>query len=601
MVRRPSLALIALLVSTLAGASSGPLERALAVPLSQLSDDVVVVIEQPTASETVVGEVVVRGYAFDRRAAEGTGVRSTLGGVQVWLDRGAGSATGRLLGDAVYGVERPDVAATQGTQYLPVGFTLSWDTCLIPEGPHTLQVFAESTAGDGVQFGMEQVNVVVGPCPARPTVSSVPGSQPLRNHPAWEAILQRTSELRGLAPREELHRALLTPESYDQRWGAEFARYYQSPALDTSRLLLVAFGLLDPGTNLAEEMRRLQSNLPIGLYDAVNRVLFVSRDPPDSPLGRVTMAHEITHALQDQHYHWPSRLVEAAAGERELPPEENTALRALLEGDAIIVQRMYEATTIQEPAEVERLRAEETAATAGVDFSRVPYALYQTLYFPYFYGPAFIYGVVGDGPLTTYGQYGPAVDRLFRDPPISTSQILHPERYRAGIHPLPVTLPSLTPLLGDEWVLQGEGQHGEFNHLVLLDNWLRATEPDRAAQVASAWTGDRAAVYRHRGPEGTLRDEVVVVLRTRWESEAAAQAWAAAYADTVVMRYQDPVRYSGRSYLLVSDQPAPGLWTWEMPAERGIALLQRDLTTVIAIALDREQAAQVAEYVLAGS
>jgi hypothetical protein len=601
MARRLALALSALLVGPLAGAAPAlsPGGGA-AAPPAQLSDQVVVVVESPGFGETVAGQVVVRGYALDRRASEDAGIRTTPGGVQVWLDRGAGSATGRLLGDAVYGAERPDVAAALGGQYLAVGFAFPWDSCLVPEGRHTLQVFAESTRGTDVEFGFAQTEVVVGACPTPPTPSAVPGSRPLRGQPDWEAILLRTSELRGLAPREELYRAPLTRETYDQRWGAELARYYQSPALDTSRLLLVAFGLLDPGANLADEVRRLQTALPLGVYDAANHVLFVSHDPPDSPLGRVTMAHELTHALQDQHYGWPTRLAQSSPGERERTAEENLALRALLEGDAVIVQRMYQATTIQDPAELARLQAEEAAASAGVDFSRIPYAVYQTTYFPYFYGPTFIYGVLGEGPLTTYGQYGPAIDPLFRDPPVSTSQILHPERYRAGIQPVPVRLPGLEPLLGDEWTRQGEEQQGEFAHRLILDNWLRAEDPDRAAAVASGWTGDRAAVYRRREADGRLTDEVVVVLKTRWESAAAAREWAAAYAETVPLRYQDPVRYAGRTDQLRSTRRLPDLWTWEMPEERGIALLQRDQVTAIAIAPTEALATQLAEYVLAG-
>lgn len=589
----PALALLALV----------PLGRLQAAPLRQVADEVVVVIEEPQQGQTVAGEVVVRGYALDRRAQGDSGIRMTNGGVQVWLDRGAGSATGRLLGDAVYGAERPDVAGQFGAQYRRVGFALPWDSCLVPEGRHSLQVFAESTSGPGVEFGIGQLDVVVGACPSAPASSTVPGSQPLRTTPAWQAILQRASELRGLAPREELYRAPLTRESYDQRWGSELARYYQSPELDAGRLLSVALGLLDPGVSYAEELRRFQSTLPIGLYDSTNRVLFVSRDPPDSPLGRVTMAHEIVHALQDQHYGLQSLLSpsDESAGRRNLTPEENLAMRALLEGDAILVQRMYQATTIQDPAELAQLQAEEEAASANFDFARLPFALFQSAYFPYLYGPAFIFGVLGEGPLTTYGQYGPAVDALFRNPPTTTSQILHPDRYRAGVGPVPVELRDVAPVLGGEWVLLSEGPHGEFNHLILLDNWLRGSEPERGAAVASGWTGDRAAVYRRVGAQGTLEDEVVVLLKTRWESPAAAEAWAQAYADTVPLRYGDPVRYSGRTDQLITLPAAPGRRAWEMPGERGIALVWRGATSTIAIAPTAEQALQLADYVMVGN
>src|SRR5581483_9413698 len=145
-------------------------------------------------------------------------------------------------------------------------------------------------------------------------------------------------------------------------------------------------------------------------------VLFVSRDPPESPLARVTMAHEITHALQDQHYNFQEllglRARRTGAGAADVVPDQQAAARALIEGDAILVQRMYQATTIQDPAELQRLADDEAAASAAVDMTDLPYVVYQSTYFPYLYGPPFIYGVIGEEPLTTYGRYGPAVDQL---------------------------------------------------------------------------------------------------------------------------------------------------------------------------------------------
>ena len=66
-----------------------------------------------------------------------------------------------------------------------------------------------------------------------------------------------------------------------------------------------------------------------------------------------------------------------------------------------------------------------------------------------------------------------------------------------------------------------------------------------------------------------LEDESVVVLKTRWESPAAAGQWAQAYSETVPLRYSDPVRYSGRTDLLVAEDLGQGRRTWEMPGERG--------------------------------
>lgn len=559
-----------------------------AAPPSQPGDPIVVTLESPAAGQTVAGEVEVRGWAIDTRAVEGTGIRTSLGGVQVWMDRRAGSATGQLLGDATYGESRPDVAGQRGPRFEPVGFRLTWNTCLVPAGPHSLQVFAESAAGSGVEFGLTQVDVVVGGCPAAARPPEVIGSQPLRSDPRWQAILQRAGELRGLAPRADVLRAPLTRESYDRRFEAEFARYYQSQDIDTSRLLLISFGLLDPGYSLASALQTFYTVLPLGIYDTDASVLFVSRDPPDSPLARVTMAHEITHALQDQHYGLqvlvPSPAAVAAGEQAALPPDASMAVRALVEGDAVLVQRMYQATTVQDPAELALLEREEAEVGGAVDFASLPYVVVQSTYFPYVHGPLFIHGVLGDGPLTTYGEYGPAVDALFRRPPISTAQILHPERYRDGVAPVPVALPDAGGMLGGDWLLLGDSVLGEFNHRLLLDHFLRGVEPARAAAASGGWAGDRASVYRRLDDSGAPLGDVAVLLHTRWLSPADATAWAEAFAASVALRYADPVRYAGRTDQLVTSDLGPGTRAWEMPGERAIVLRWSGAGSVIAVA-----------------
>src|SRR5579884_359280 len=592
-----TLLLAALLATVLQPQVGG---AALPSAAAQFSEQVLVTIEEPQPGQTVAGEIVVRGWALDLRATDGPGIRETRGGIQVWMDRRAGAATGQLLGDATYGAERPDVAAARGERFRRTGFSLTWDTCLVPTGRHSLQVFAES-AVVSPQFGFAQVDVVVAPCPAAAQPAEIVGSQALRADPACQALLQRTSELRGLAPRAEIYRAPLTPETFNRRFEAEFAQYYQSFEVDTSRLLLVAFGLLDPGFNLADTLRAFQRALPLGMYDVDTKVLFVSRDPPDSPLASVTMAHEITHALQDQHYDLSALLPTSTARREGGPqphPDAQRAIRALVEGDALLVQQMYQATTIHDPAELQRLADEQAAATAAIDFARVPYVVLQSTYFPYIYGPQFIYDVLGAEPLTTYGQYGPAVDALFRRPPTSTSQILHPERYLVGVEPVPVALPDLSPLLGEAWVPLGEGMLGELDHRLILEHFLRAVDPELAVRASSGWTGDRSAVYRQLDDAGEPLGDVAVVLKTRWASPADAAAWADAYAATVLLRFGDPERYAGRTDQLVHHDLGAGRRAWEMPGERAIALSWDELFSVIAIAPELDLAQHLAAFAL---
>jgi hypothetical protein len=296
----------------------------------------------------------------------------------------------------------------------------------------------------------------------------------------------------------------------------------------------------------------------------------------------------------------PSSTADGRGAQGDLPADGQTAVRALVEGDAVLVQNMYQATTIQNPAELASLEQEEAAARGVVDFENLPYVVFQTTYFPYLHGPGFIHAVLGDGPLTTYGQYGPAIDRVFRRPPTSTSQILHPERYRDGVDPVPVALPDLSGPLGGEWVALGEGLLGEFDHRLILDNFLRATEPERAARASGGWMGDRTAVFRQRDPGGAPLGDLAVVLKTRWATPEDVQAWAQAYADSVALRFADPVRYAGRESLLQQHALGTNRLGWVMPGERAIVLAWTRQHSAIAIAPDLTLAHALAEQALAG-
>jgi hypothetical protein len=114
-----------------------------------------------------------------------------------------------------------------------------------------------------------------------------------------------------------------------------------------------------------------------------------------------------------------------------------------------------------------------------------------------------------------------AVDKVYASPPLSTEQVLHPEKYDAGEAPVAVTIPAtLAGDLGKGWKLALQDTFGEFQFGV----WLRegGVEPTAAAAAAAGWGGDRLAVLD--GPGGAS----AVVMKTAWDSPADAQAFETA-------------------------------------------------------------------------
>jgi hypothetical protein len=156
----------------------------------------------------------------------------------------------------------------------------------------------------------------------------------------------------------------------------------------------------------------------------------------------------------------------------------------------------------------------------------MPPILRESMLFPYIQGLTFVQGLQASGGWS-------AVNDAFEDPPASTEQILHPEKYTAAEAPIAVALPKdLAASLGSGWKVAFEDSFGEFQLAV----WLRgntAIGAGGANDAAAGWGGDRIAVVE--GPDGAWG----VVLRTAWDSAADAAAFEAA-ATPLVAKLASP-------------------------------------------------------------
>ena len=359
---------------------------------------------------------------------------------------------------------------------------------------------------------------------------------------SFDAIARRASELRGLTPRQPVERQFLTPEQYREQVVQDLNDPETRDAIEHSRRLMVALGLLAPDADLYALELKFRSDIVLGQYDPDTKQLdVISGADPDSPSARVTLAHEFTHALQDQYYD-----IRRLMPKHSDNSDRDLAVSALLEGDALIVQELYalQALTSAERAQQQR---EEAQQSSGLDLDSLPLVMVEETYFPYTEGPRFIADMIGRDVLRqaadTGKGYGPAVNRLFDNPPQSTAQILHPEKYRAGTAPIAVSLPDLAAALGEGWQQLEKDVLGEIDHRILIQQFLGR---DRGVQAAAGWAGDAYALLGSG-------DQTAVVVSSRWDSPAAAQAWLAAYTDAIQARY-------GARLQTVERRPDGALW-----------------------------------------
>lgn len=277
-------------------------------------------------------------------------------------------------------------------------------------------------------------------------------------------------------------------------------------------LALAALGLLPPGLDLEKTYLALLGEQIGAFYDQHTRELFTfSGHPLSNAQNRVIMAHELTHALQDQHFDLTRLPLETKGND-----DRALAAAALIEGDATLAMNQYMLGDLSVASIKDSLSG---ALAADVrQLVAAPRYLRETLLFPYLHGLGFCQ--------TLYEQGGwPALARAYVQPPASTAQILHPDQYLNGEEPIAVEL-SDALILGATPLMQNV--LGEFGARQWFAAWLH---DDAQAQTAAAgWRGDRYLVY------GDAR-ACSYVWRTVCRDEPSAAAFAEAARASLGQRY----------------------------------------------------------------
>jgi hypothetical protein len=372
-----------------------------------------------------------------------------------------------------------------------------------------------------------------------------------------DTVERRTAELRGLPAREEVQRTTLTPDQFRARLLDEFNRDESLESIENSRKLMVALGLLAPDVDLYALELDFRTGVVLGQYDPETKQLYViSGAASFGPLERVTFAHEFTHALQDQHYNIRNLMPKDSDNS-----DRDLAVSSVLEGDALITEELYQTHALTR-AEREEKRRQERNLGSGLNLDRLPLVIVEETYFPYTEGPKFVVQVVGQDVLRdaiqTGSGYGPRVNRIFENPPKSSAQIIHPEKYLQGVNPIDVRFPDLASALGEGWKQLRKDVLGEIDHRILIQQFVNRELGDRAA---AGWAGDAFALLG-KG------NDVAVVASTRWDNPAEAQEWFDAYGQALRGRYP--------SGLQVVDQ-RPNRIVWRTPD--GLQLLSTSGTS----------------------
>jgi len=309
---------------------------------------------------------------------------------------------------------------------------------------------------------------------------------------------------RGLKATSTVHPVLLDSAGVASFLSKVNATETDHDALAKESRLLIDMGMLPAGSSLEQLELGLESSQVIGFYDPKSKGLYVlSESGGVGGAEKITFAHEYTHALQDQNFGLAKLQTDAPdQSDRDL------ARLSLPEGDATLSMTQW-ATKYMTPAEILSVANDPGSVDQLKQFQAAPPILRETLEFPYQQGLAFVQGIYEEGGWA-------AVDKVYANPPDSTSQILHPEQYTKGVKPVSVVVPDLTSAQAKAgWSPTTQDTFGEFQ----LGVWLAGADERNAGwgDAVTEWAGDRVGLYE--GPNGAW----AVVMNTAWRSAAGQE------------------------------------------------------------------------------
>src|SRR4051794_13972953 len=298
-----------------------------------------------------------------------------------------------------------------------------------------LALLALVAVAAGPSYAKKKPPVPVQSAPA-PTAPKAPKDALLA---AADEITRQVVALRGLSAPRPIAKGVLTRDEIGAKLKERIGKEYTPEEVRTEARVLKRLGLLPPDVDYEKLLLDLLMEQVAGFYDPFAGKLYIADWLP-LEMQRPALAHEIEHALQDQHFD-----LKKFATPIKDDGDRQVAHSALVEGDGTAVMLEFQAQAMGLPADqlpdlVAQIGRQMLQGGMGTTplFDKAPPFLKETLIFPYLGGLGFVESIRKTSPW-------PKVDEVFKAPPESTEQILHPEKYPKE-HPVKVTaapLPSL--------------------------------------------------------------------------------------------------------------------------------------------------------------
>jgi hypothetical protein len=387
--------------------------------------------------------------------------------------------------------------------------------------------------------GKKLAQTKVSPEEAQKVLSSV---QPTLRFASEDSGLPIRAEVRPrMISRADLVTEMQTRKTSDQ----------ESQRLQAEELTIKKFGYLPRDFSAKKFVEDMYAESVAGFYDPKTKMIsLLNWVSPDSQLD--VLAHELTHALQDQNFNllsWERNSKQAAS---ETPrfqvnadeaTREPDARRAVLEGQAMIVLIDHQFSEREIPARLESLPGAASAMSQYMSMMPVPDTpaihaspvfLRDALTFPYREGLLFEIELLGMGGKSM------AFRKVFAQPPLNTHEIMQPDAYAQQENLRAPVIPDLSSVLADAYEVIDSGGLGELD----IRSLIRQYDSSRLADsISKGWRGSAYLTVKHKGvpTASATTADVALIYVSSWSSELTARKFAEFYASTVSRRYEHVV------------------------------------------------------------
>ncbi len=352
-----------------------------------------------------------------------------------------------------------------------------------------------------------------------------------------EALMPDVARMRGLEWKRPVPSFALPREKLVEHMLAKIDVDYPPEERERDDRVLHRLGLLAPDETLLDIVLAMLRDTVAGFYEPDTGHLYLIEGPVGEGM-KPTLVHELTHALDDQHYD-----LDGMEDKYEDDPDRQFAGRCLFEGCAVCMQHHFEEANPSVAYIATKQQATDESLGAGMQraISNIPAFLFVSTLLHYRVGPALV------GRMTK-GSFGDRMAKLWSDPPTTQEQFLHPERWvdpARRDHPRTITMPAdLATALGDGWTSWYGHTVGELDLALSLDFFLGGRRGrldmtsmtngtfvhDKAFEAARGWDAGRAEYFDFGG------ERLVVVHAFAFDGADDAKEAVQAFRDVLELR-----------------------------------------------------------------